>query len=113
MQNIALRINNLCRECLRLLDCPGKGAYDFYINYNVVVNMSVMQVDAYPEQETRGSKVEGARYTSKDFALAEWEGMWTKVWLLLGRESEMPNPGDWQMEEVGPESILMVRQTDD
>ena len=74
--------------------------------------MSVMQVDAYPDQETRGSRVEGARYTSKEFALAEWEGMWTKVWLLLGRESEMPNPGDWQMEEVGPESILMVRQTD-
>ena len=71
-----------------------------------------MQVDAYPEQETRGSLVEGERYTSKEFALAEWEGMWTKVWLLLGRESEMPNPGDWQMEEVGPESILMVRQTD-
>ena len=68
-----------------------------------------MQVDAYPEQETRGSLVEGERYTSKEFALAEWEGMWTKVWLLLGRESEMPNPGDWQMEEVGPESILMVR----
>lgn len=38
--------------------------------------------------------------------------MWTKVWLLLGRESEMPNPGDWQKEDVGPESILMVRQED-
>jgi phenylpropionate dioxygenase-like ring-hydroxylating dioxygenase large terminal subunit len=112
VQIIDLRINNLRRECLPLLDCLGWGAYDFYINYNVVNNMSVMQVDAYPEQETRGSRVEGARYTSKEFALAEWEGMWTKVWLLLGRESEMPNPGDWQMEEVGPESILMVRQTD-
>lgn len=38
--------------------------------------------------------------------------MWTKVWLLLGRESEMPEPGDWQREDVGPESILMVRQDD-
>ncbi len=38
--------------------------------------------------------------------------MWTKVWLLLGRESQLPNPGDWQMEKVGPESILMVRQKD-
>ena len=38
--------------------------------------------------------------------------MWTKVWLLLGRESELPNPGDWQMEPVGREEILMVRQAD-
>ena len=38
--------------------------------------------------------------------------MWTRVWLLLGRESEIPNPGDWQREDVGPESILMVRQQD-
>jgi len=74
--------------------------------------MSVQQIDTYPEQETRGSKLEGTRYTSKEFALDEWESMWTKVWLLLGRESEMPNPGDWQLEEVGPEGILMVRQTD-
>jgi|TARA_Y100000294_G_scaffold177434_2_gene202815 phenylpropionate dioxygenase-like ring-hydroxylating dioxygenase large terminal subunit len=42
----------------------------------------------------------------------EWEGMWTKVWLLLGRELEFPNPGDWQMEPIGPEEILMVRQAD-
>ena len=35
-----------------------------------------------------------------------------RVWLLLGRESELPNPGDWQREEVGAESILMVRQKD-
>ena len=38
--------------------------------------------------------------------------MWTKVWLLLGREAELPKPGDWQMEPVGPEQILMVRQED-
>ena len=34
------------------------------------------------------------------------------VWLLLGRESELPEPGDWQMEPVGREEILMVRQQD-
>ena len=38
--------------------------------------------------------------------------MWTKVWLLLGRASHIPDPGDYQVEEVGPESFLMVRQTD-
>ncbi|MCC5885075.1 MAG: aromatic ring-hydroxylating dioxygenase subunit alpha [Gammaproteobacteria bacterium] len=62
--------------------------------------------------ELRGHTIPGDRYTSKEFAEQEWEHMWTKAWLLLGRESELPNYGDWQMEEVGPESIIMVRQED-
>lgn len=56
--------------------------------------------------------IQGDRYTSRDFYAREWENMWTKVWMLLGRESEIAEPGDWQMEEVGPESFLMVRQDD-
>ncbi|MEM7078335.1 MAG: hypothetical protein AAF513_06870 [Pseudomonadota bacterium] len=50
-------------------------------------------VQAWPEQVTHGHPIPGSRYTSREFAAQEWEGMWTKVWLLLGRESELPNPG--------------------
>ena len=70
------------------------------------------EITRWPTQQLRGHRLPGVRYTSKEFADKEWEGMWTKVWLLLGRESEFPNPGDWQCEEVGPETILMVRQKD-
>ncbi|MBM4203870.1 MAG: aromatic ring-hydroxylating dioxygenase subunit alpha [Gammaproteobacteria bacterium] len=70
------------------------------------------EIRRWPKQELRGHRIEGYRYTSKEFFQKEWEGMWTKVWLLLGRESELPKHGDWQMEEVGPEQILMVRQKD-
>ena len=70
------------------------------------------KIEAWPDQETRGHTIPGSRYTSKEFHEKEWEGMWTKVWLLLGREAELPEPGDWQMEEIGPEEILMVRQKD-
>ncbi len=66
----------------------------------------------WPQQALRGHKLEGYRYTSREFAEQEWEHIWTKVWLLLGREDELPEPGDWQQEEVGRESILMVRQKD-
>jgi phenylpropionate dioxygenase-like ring-hydroxylating dioxygenase large terminal subunit len=72
----------------------------------------IAEIEPYPEQRTRGSLLEGQRYTSRAFFENEWEGMWTKVWLLLGRESELPDPGDWQMEPVGLEEILMVRQQD-
>src|SRR6056297_1294154 len=62
--------------------------------------------------ELRGHTIPGSTYTAKEYAKQEWEHMWTKVWLLLGREADIPNYGDWQMEEVGPESIIMVRQED-
>ncbi len=52
------------------------------------------------------------RYTSPDFARLEWERMWTKVWLLAGRESDIPEPGDYFTFEIGPESVLVVRQPD-
>ncbi|MDJ0850267.1 MAG: aromatic ring-hydroxylating dioxygenase subunit alpha [Myxococcota bacterium] len=52
------------------------------------------------------------RYTSADFARLEWERMWTKVWLLAGRESDVPEPGDYFTFEIGVESILVIRQRD-
>lgn len=52
------------------------------------------------------------RYTSPEFARLEWERMWTKVWLLAGRESDVRTPGDYLTFEIGVESILIVRQSD-
>jgi len=74
--------------------------------------MTENRLPDWPAQELRGHQIEGRRYTSKEFFQREWENMWTRVWLLLGRESEIPEAGDWQREDVGPESILMVRQND-
>lgn len=68
--------------------------------------------DAWPEPDLRGHSIPGERYTSADFMEQEWEGMWTKTWLLLGRADEMPEAGDYQVEDVGRESIIMVRQRD-
>jgi phenylpropionate dioxygenase-like ring-hydroxylating dioxygenase large terminal subunit len=67
---------------------------------------------AWQAPEIGEHPIEGFRYTNRDFYEREFEHMWTKVWLLLGREDEIPNPGDWQREQAGPESIIMVRQTD-
>ena len=76
------------------------------------MNARIPTLDSWPEQSIRGHSIPGSRYTCRDFMEKEWEGMWTRVWLLLGRESELPEPGDWQMEPVGREEILMVRQQD-
>jgi phenylpropionate dioxygenase-like ring-hydroxylating dioxygenase large terminal subunit len=52
------------------------------------------------------------RYTSQSFAEQEWERVWVTSWLILGRADEIPEAGDFLVEEIGPESIIMVRQTD-
>ena len=52
------------------------------------------------------------RYTSAAFADREWERMWTKVWLMAGLASDIPEPGDYFSFEIGPESILVIRQHD-
>lgn len=62
--------------------------------------------------ELGGQPIPGYRYTSREFAQREFDGVFAQNWLLLGRESEIPEAGDWQAEDVGQESILMVRQPD-
>ena len=52
------------------------------------------------------------RYTTREYAALEWERMWTRVWLLAGRESDAPEPGDYFTFEIGTESVLVVRQRD-
>jgi phenylpropionate dioxygenase-like ring-hydroxylating dioxygenase large terminal subunit len=52
------------------------------------------------------------RYTSPEFARLEWEHMWTRTWLCAGRESDLERPGDYFTFEIGPESILVIRQRD-
>ncbi|MEN8160771.1 MAG: aromatic ring-hydroxylating dioxygenase subunit alpha [Myxococcota bacterium] len=65
-----------------------------------------------PEPPLEYVPIPKQRYTSADFARLEWERMWTKVWLLAGREADAPAPGDYFTFEIGPESILVIRQPD-
>lgn len=54
----------------------------------------------------------GDRYRSRSYFEQEWEHLWTRVWLLLGRANQIPDPGDYQVEEVGAESFIIMRQAD-
>lgn len=58
------------------------------------------------------ARLEGKRYTSHAFMEAEWENVWTKTWLITIRSSDIPEPGDYMLEDIGRESILIVRQDD-
>ena len=65
-----------------------------------------------PEPALEYVPIPKERYTSREFAQREWERMWTRVWLLAGREQDAARPGDYFTFEIGPESILVIRQHD-
>ncbi|MBI1180227.1 MAG: Rieske 2Fe-2S domain-containing protein [Alphaproteobacteria bacterium] len=67
--------------------------------------------EIFPSRYKTGA-LAGERYTSADFYRREWEAVWTKVWLVTARTVEIPEAGDFVVEEIGPESILVVRQED-
>src|SRR5689334_15539997 len=54
----------------------------------------------------------GARYTSRACMEAEWENVFASTWMIAVRADELPEPGDFMVEEIGRESILIVRQED-
>jgi len=65
-----------------------------------------------PEPVLTDTPITGERYYSRAFMEREWDYMWTKVWLIAGLESQVPNPGDYIVCEIGRESILCVRGQD-
>jgi len=65
-----------------------------------------------PEPEYSDGPIPKSRYTSQEFMQREWDRMWTRSWLLAARESDLAAPGDYTTFEIGPESILIVRQAD-
>jgi nitrite reductase/ring-hydroxylating ferredoxin subunit len=60
----------------------------------------------------RGDAITGERYTSKDFANLEWEKMWTRVWHLGGRVSQLEEAGDFITHNFLRQSVMMVKQKD-
>jgi phenylpropionate dioxygenase-like ring-hydroxylating dioxygenase large terminal subunit len=52
-------------------------------------------------------------FLSKDYAEAEKERLWPRVWQMAGREEDIPNVGDFFTYEIGDESIIIVRTAAD
>src|SRR5215210_4419259 len=65
--------------------------------------------------KTTEISIDGARtlpreyYTSPELFAEEHERIFTKRWLCVGREDRIPNPGDWFTQEIGKESIIVLR----
>ncbi|MCH6561431.1 MAG: aromatic ring-hydroxylating dioxygenase subunit alpha [Myxococcales bacterium] len=72
--------------------------------------MARTPMEKAPDPDLGTELIPKERYTSVEFMRLEQERMWRRVWLLAGRESDIPTPGDYFTFELGSESILVVRQ---
>lgn len=52
-------------------------------------------------------------FTSTEYARAEADRLWAKVWQMAGRLEEIPEVGDYITYEIGDDSILIVRNASD
>ena len=52
------------------------------------------------------------RYTSRTHAESERERIWMRVWQVVGRIDELPDPGDWKQHTIYDQSYLVVRGKD-
>ncbi len=51
-------------------------------------------------------------FISRDYLEAEKRLLWPKVWQMVERESDLPDPGDWLTYNVADESIVVLRKED-
>lgn len=71
--------------------------------------MARTPLEKAPEPPLGTGLIPKERYTSSAFAAREWDGMWSRVWLLAGLERDARHPGDHFTFAIGRESILVVR----
>ena len=57
-------------------------------------------------------RIDGDRFTSREWMDLEWKNMWRRVWNMACRESDLPEPGDYYVYEFGKESLIFIRQQD-
>ena len=69
--------------------------------------------DKAPEPQLSDGPILGDRYWSPEFAAREWDSLWPRVWQIAGRVSELPDSGDYITYDIGRDSILCVRGSDD
>ncbi len=60
----------------------------------------------------RGDPIDAQRYYEPEFAKAEWDRLWTKIWHVAGRLNELEEPGDFIVHDFLHESVIVVKQDD-
>jgi fatty-acyl-CoA synthase len=57
----------------------------------------------------RHDRVHGSLYTDPDLFQHELERIWYRTWVYIGHVSEVPEPNDYVVKAIGPQSVIMSR----
>ncbi len=59
----------------------------------------------------RADRVHGSLYHDPAIFAEELANIWYRVWVYIGHESEVPKGGDFVMKSIGPQPVIMTRDT--
>jgi phenylpropionate dioxygenase-like ring-hydroxylating dioxygenase large terminal subunit len=65
-----------------------------------------------PEDLSDAVRIGVDAYVSEDYARAERDRLWRKVWLQAGRVEEIPEPGNFMTYDILDDSVIIVRRED-
>lgn len=64
-----------------------------------------------PEEDS-SVRLDVERYFAPEFAALEWEAVFARSWLVACRVDHVAKPGDYYVFDIGPESIIVSRGSD-
>ncbi len=67
--------------------------------------MTVRNYDAL----VRPDRVHGSLYTDPEIFAEEMERIFYRTWVYVGHVSEVPQPNDYVVKSIGPQSVIMTR----
>lgn len=78
------------------------------------MSTSTITIDPAPTHDrlTDEAQVRGSVYRDPAIFQRELDRIWYKVWVYVGHESEVPNPGDFVRRQIGLQPVLLVRGQD-
>ncbi len=74
------------------------------------MNVNADRPDKITEPALRRDPITAERYTSPEYFRNEWQRMWMRTWQIGGMSAQAPDAGDYLVADLGPESILIIRQ---
>ena len=63
------------------------------------------------EELIRPDRVHGSVYTDQALFEEELQKIWYTTWVYVGHLSEVPNPNDYVLKSIGPQSVIMTRDS--
>ena len=67
----------------------------------------------WPPHAPAGRRLEAPFYTDREFFDLDLAAIFARHWLFVAHDAEIPEPGDYSTVEIGPYSVIVVRDDDE